>query len=100
MQTGLHRAVRQGVAGELGLGQGTNYSAGRRLVSGGTNYLNYELYKDSGRSTVWTGIGAGRLAYTATTKAEQTITIYGRVTGGQDAAAGAYTDTVVATADF
>jgi spore coat protein U-like protein len=90
----------KGSAAQLGLGQGANYSAGRRLVSGGTNYLNYELYKDAGRSTVWTGVGAGRLAYTATTKAEQTISIYGRVTGGQDAAAGSYTDTVVATADF
>ena len=100
-QTGTFtvRCVK-GSNAQVGLGDGMNYSTGRRLVSGGSNYLNYELYKDSGRSTVWTAVLAGRLAYTATTKTAQTLTIYGRITGGQDAAAGSYVDTVVATADF
>ena len=43
---------------------------------------------------------AGRYSYTAANKSATTLTIYGRVAGGQDVAAGSYSDTVVASAEF
>src|SRR3981081_2741909 len=35
----------------IDLGQGGNYSGGRRLVAAG-NFLSYQLYSDGGRSTI------------------------------------------------
>jgi len=71
----------------------------RRMVSGG-DYLTYELYQNSGRTTVW---GTGGSAFTppvAPSKAARLFTVYGRVPAGQDVRAGAYADTVTATVNF
>ena len=63
--------------------------------------LTYELYQDSGRSTIWSDSGAGLLSPTAApSKAPRNFTVYGRVTGNQDVPAGNYSDTVVATVNF
>lgn len=98
-QTGTFtvRCVK-GVTAQVGLDDGLN--TGRQMSDGGSELLDYELYKDAGRTTVWTDTGAGRYAYTAANKSATTLTIYGRVAGGQDAAVGSYTDTVVASAEF
>lgn len=88
------------------LGQGTHANTGssdttplRRLKDAGTNYLSYALYQDAGRTTAWgntAGTGVGHTgAGTATS-----IAVYGRISGGQNVASGAYTDTVVATVTF
>ena len=96
----LDDLIARGVTAQVGLGNGSNYSGGRRMQAGATgNYLNYELYSNAGRTTVWDN-ASNRVAYTAASKAAQTLTIYGRVAGGQDAAAGSYTDTVVAQAEW
>jgi len=90
----------RGVTAQVGLGNGANYSGGRRMQAGSSgNYLNYELYSNAGRTTVWDN-ASNRVSYTAANKSPQTLTIYGRVAGGQDAAAGNYTDTVVAQAEW
>jgi spore coat protein U-like protein len=89
----------RGVTAQVGLGDGANYSGGRRMLATAGNYLNYELYSNAGRTTVWDNAG-NRVSYTAANKSPQTLTIYGRVAGGQDAAAGNYTDTVVAQAEW
>ncbi len=69
--------------------------------TGTTNYLTYELYQDSGRTTVWNDSGAGLLSPSAApSKAPRNFTVYGRVTGNQDVPAGHYNDTVVATVNF
>lgn len=88
----------KGVAANVGLGDGLY--VGRRMSNGGTERLDYELYQNAGRTTVWTDTGAGRLTYTAANKSASTLTIYGRVAAGQDVAAGSYVDTVVASAEF
>ena len=68
---------------------------------GGTDLLTYELYTDSGRSTVWgSGAGAGQTIATAPNKNPRTFTVYGRVPAGQDVGAASYADTVVATINF
>jgi spore coat protein U domain-containing protein, fimbrial subunit CupE1/2/3/6 len=47
-------ACTKGATATIGLGLGGNASGStRRMGDGGTNYLTYELYQDSGRSTIW-----------------------------------------------
>jgi len=88
----------KGVTAQVGLDDGLN--TGRQMSDGGSQLLAYELYKDAGRTQAWTDSGAGRYSYTAANRSAATLTIYGRVAGGQDVAAGSYSDTVVASAEF
>jgi spore coat protein U-like protein len=95
-------ACTKGATATIGLGLGGNASGTtRRMRDGGTNYLTYELYQDSGRATVWSEAGAGLLSPSAApSKAPRNFTVYGRVTSNQDVPAGNYSDTVVATVNF
>lgn len=95
-----------GASATIALGQGSNADAGstdgaplRRMSDGGTNYLSYNLYSDSARTTAWTNDAAGDVATTGTGTADE-HTIYGRVTAGQNVPAGSYNDTVIATVTF
>jgi len=91
----------KGSTATIGLGNGANYSSGRRMGDGATNFLTYELYQDASRATVWGNSGAGLLSpVAAPSKAARTFTVYGRVTSNQDVPAGSYNDTVVATVNF
>jgi spore coat protein U-like protein len=86
----------------LGSGQNAGRAAGtsRAMVSAG-EYLGYELFQDSGRSLIWGSAGSGVLAPPAApSKAARTFTVYGRIPGGQDVAAGTYRDTVIATVNY
>jgi spore coat protein U-like protein len=88
----------KGTPATLSLGNGTNFSGGLRRMASGANFLTYDLYTTGGRTTVWNGTNT--VAYTATSKAVFSQSIYGRVPGGQDASVGSYTDTVVASVVF
>lgn len=87
------------------LGQGTNPNTGStdaaplRRMKNGTSYLNYSLYSDTARTTVWGNTGATGVASTGTGSAV-TATVYGAVASGQNQPAGSYSDTVVATVTF
>jgi len=76
------------------------------LRSGGSastasDILSYEIYKDSGRTTVWGDAGTNRLdSGTAPSKAERSFTVYGKISAGQDVQTGSYADTVNARVDF
>ena len=92
----------KGAAAKVGLNTGGNAQGTTRRMAGGTaEYLNYELYKDTGRATVW-----GNTADTAldvpvsTNQNPRDFPVYGRVAQAQVAAVGTYTDTVVATVNF
>jgi spore coat protein U-like protein len=95
-------ACTKGATATIGLGLGSNASGSvRRMTDGSSNYLTYELYQDSGRSTVWGTAGAGLLSpVAAPSKAARNFTVYGRVTSNQDVPAGTFNDTVVATVNF
>ena len=95
-------ACTKGATTTIGLDLGSNASGStRRLTDGSSNYLTYELYQDSGRSTVWGNSGAGLFTpVAAPSKASRAFTAYGRVAGAQDVPAGTYTDTVTATVNF
>jgi spore coat protein U-like protein len=85
---------------DAGSGSGATL-ASRRMTSGG-NVLNYSLFTNAGRTTVWgdgTG-GTGTVGNTGTGSA-QSFTVYGRIPGGQSsAAAGTYADTVSITISY
>lgn len=94
-----------GSATTVTLGQGANAAVGstdaaptRRMVSG-VNFLSYALYSDTGRTTVWGNTAGTGKAHTGTGTATA-LTVYGRVTSGQNVPTGSYSDTVVATVTF
>ena len=95
-------ACTKGTTATIGLGLGGNASGStRRLTDGSGNYLTYEMYHEVGHTTVWGTTGAALLSPAAApSKAARNFTVYGTVTSNQDATAGSYTDTVVATVNF
>jgi spore coat protein U-like protein len=90
---------------KITLGQGSNANTGStdaaplRRMTDGTNFLSYSLYSDSGRTTVWGNTPATGVDHTGTGTATN-ITVYGRVSAGQNVPAGSYSDTVLATVTF
>ena len=85
---------------DAGTGSGATLAT-RRLTSGG-NALNYSLYTNAARTSVW-GDGTGSTATVANTGsgAAQSFTVYGRIPGGQASApAGTYGDTVSVTITY
>jgi spore coat protein U-like protein len=95
-------ACTKGSTATIGLGGGANASGTtRRMGDGASNFLTYELYQDSNRSTVWGNSGTDLLSpVAAPSKAARNFTVYGRVASDQDVPAGNYSDTVVATVNF
>lgn len=72
--------------------------ANDRKLTNGTNFLTYQLYKDTDRLLTW-GSAEDSLSITGTGLA-QSETVYARINGGQNVPAGSYTDTVTATINF
>ena len=78
----------------------TGCSAPQRclLGAGHGDYLNYQLYSDSGHSSVWTTAISESVTGGITTPTS--VTIYGRVPPTQDVNVDTYSDTVVATVNY
>ena len=84
----------------LGLSTGAGTVAQRKLtLTTGTNTLNYNLYTDSMRSTVW---GASSVSgSTSGITGNASNTVYGRIAASQTTAVpGSYADTIVVTITF
>ena len=65
----------------------------------GSHYLSYDLYLDSGHSTVWST--TNKAIYSASSgAATSTLAIYGAVPASQDVGDGQYNDVVTITANF
>jgi spore coat protein U-like protein len=92
----------KGTTATVGLNDGANPSGGtRRMADGAGGFLDYELYQDSGHTTVWGNSGGDLLSpVAAPSKTARDFTVYGQVAGNQDVTAGAYSDTIVATVNF
>lgn len=74
-----------------------------RQMSRGSEKLNYNLYRDSTRSTIWGDGTGGTQAYSRISPPLNTnlnVPVYGRIPAGQDVSAGAYSNTVTATISF
>ena len=84
----------------LDVGTGTGATAAvRKLTSGGAT-INYSLYSDAARTTVWgPTVGTNTVAATGN-GAAQSYTIYGRVPAQTTPAPGTYTDTVTVTVTY
>ncbi|MDB5707226.1 MAG: hypothetical protein JWN66_4342 [Sphingomonas bacterium] len=83
-------------------GQAVGATPATRQMTDGTNLLNYSLYTDTGRTTLWGDGTAASAAITDTgTGAAQPQTIFARVPAGQNALpAGNYADLVVVTVTY
>jgi spore coat protein U-like protein len=93
----LRATCTPNTAYQVGLNEGTSPGATvnqRKMVSG-ANSLNYQLYSDASRSTIWgntpgtdtvTGVGTG---------IAQNHTVYGTVPAAQVVPAAEYSDTIV-----
>lgn len=92
----------QGSNFSVDLGTGSNASgAARRMAGGVGEYLGYELYSDSGRTTVWSTAGYSANATTvAAAFSPYTLTVWGRIPAGQTVSTGAYADSVTMTVNF
>lgn len=94
-----------GTAYNVGLSAGTATGATattRQMTGGGgTDLLNYSLFRDSARSLNWgSTVATDTLADTGT-GAAKIHTVYGRIPSGQQTAAlGAYTDTITVTVTY
>jgi spore coat protein U-like protein len=92
----------KGAPVKLGLDAGSNaQGATRRMGRGTTDYLTYELYQDPTHAIVWGNTVATALDIPAAPNQNpRNFSVYGRVAPAQPAAAGNYTDTVIATVNF
>ncbi|MBD2145949.1 spore coat U domain-containing protein [Sphaerospermopsis sp. FACHB-1194] len=88
------------------LGQGANAATGstnvspeRRLKSSINEYINYNIYQNSGRTTIW-GNTLDTSPNPMGNGSAQVTTIYGRIPAGQTADDTTYSDTVVATVEW
>jgi len=83
---------------DLSTGQSNSYAV--RQMNSGANLLNYNLYTNIARTTVWGNGTGGTSRPTVKRQATTTLSVYGRIPGGQDAAVGNYADTIIATVSF
>ncbi len=90
----------KGTAYSVGLGLGSHASGSTRRMAGGADFLDYELYLDSGRATAWGTTIPNVVSGAAASKSAITLTVYGRVFQNQDVGVASYTDTVQSTVTF
>ncbi|MBK5374082.1 spore coat protein U domain-containing protein [Pseudomonas sp. TH43] len=81
-----------------GANDGKSTGGARALYDGVANYVPYDLYTDSGFSTLLPVNGTINLA--ASTGTAQTVNIYGQAKGKAGLPAGTYTDTIAVQLTF
>ena len=91
----------------IDLGNGAHNTGNQRRMAnamGASTFINYEVYQDTGRISIWGAGDGGALRSGADlngTGSVVAVTMYGRIPPGQLAAtAGAYSDTLVSTVNF
>lgn len=97
--TTIRITCTNGTAYGVGLdaGAGAGAVVGLRKMTSGFNTLNYTLYQDAGRTTVWgTDPGVDTVSGTGTGLL-QTLTVYGSAPLGQVPPVGTYVDTIGVT---
>jgi len=86
--------------GRLELTTGGSGTFNSRQMTSAGNTLTYNLYTDASRATVWDDANSGAtvILFDADSSSKTfDVTIYGRISAGQDAAAGSYSDSVNAS---
>jgi spore coat protein U-like protein len=92
----------KGAVAFVSLDNGVNAAgATRRLKSATGNFLTYEMYRESGRTTVWNATNTNSGTSTSKlTAINGGFTVFGRIPAGQDIPAGSYSDTVTVTVNY
>ena len=72
--------------------------SGARQLSGGSATLNYQLYSDAARTTVWGDDTYGNSVSTSGTDVD--LSVYGRIPGQQNVPAGSYSDVLTITISY
>jgi len=84
----------------LNAGTGTGATVATRKLTSGANTINYTLYSNSGRTTVWGNtVSTDTVAGTGNGSA-QNYTVYGRIPAQTTPAPGSYTDTITVTVTY
>ncbi|HEU4521882.1 MAG TPA: spore coat U domain-containing protein, partial [Thermoanaerobaculia bacterium] len=92
-----------GTVATVSLGNGLNFAGGTRRMAGPpASLLDYQLYRDAARSSLWTTAPntVGGTSTSHLTPIGGGLIVYGRIPGAQDPAVGAYSDTVQATVNY
>jgi spore coat protein U-like protein len=87
----------------IGLTQGAGASFNQRQMQKGSESLTYNLFVDASRTNIWGDGTGGTAVYSSANPPNNTnvnLTVYGRVTAGQDVSAGTFSDTVTAVINF
>jgi spore coat protein U-like protein len=97
--TSIALACTRGTAYTVGLSAG-GYAAGsiRQMAGPNGGRLQYELYSNAGRTTVWNTTAT--VSGTTPSSASIPLIAYGRVPAGQMVPAGDYSDVVTSTVNF
>ena len=82
----------------ISLGPGAGSYAARTMVNG-VSEMEYNLYSDSGRLSVW-GDGSGNSGTVSATAAEADFAVYGRVPARQNLPPCSYSDSIVVTITY
>ena len=92
--------ICNGTAYRVGLDDGRHARDKVRRMSGPRGYIEYELYRDSGRTERWgNNFWYDGVARTGT-GVTQSLTVYGRVPMQPLAGSGVYSDTITVTVDY
>lgn len=89
------------VAVELSRGGAPGFSP--RLLAQAALTLDYNLYLDAARTTIWGDGSGGTSRYTLVGTGNNdsvVVTIYGRIPAGQNASVGVYGDTITVTLQY
>ena len=82
----------------------TNINPRTMKLTTGTDLLNYYLYSDSGRTTVWGDGTSGTSTQTVLILGvlffTRDLPVYGRITPNQNVSVGVYTDTLTVTITY
>jgi spore coat protein U-like protein len=84
----------------LNAGVGSGATVATRVMTSGANTLNYSLYQNAARTTVWGNTPATDTVADTGTGIAVPFTVYGRIPNGQNAAPGSYADTITVTVNF
>jgi spore coat protein U-like protein len=85
----------------ISLSQGSTGTYAARRLTGGVEFLLYNLYLDAARTIVWGDGTGGSQAYTvAYPGSRQYFNVYGRIPALQDARVGAYADSITITVNY
>jgi spore coat protein U-like protein len=84
------------------LGAGGSWTGTTRQMANGVERLDYALYTDAGRVTLWQGLTSmGSTTSAASPSTDNTLVVYGRIPANQIlTTTGVYSDSVVMTVTF